>query len=319
MKQMCSSLVIALIAVLISSSSALAEENLWLYATGTDTRPKGSSEFKLSSISRIGRNSGSYEFHDIRPANEYGVTDRLTIGAELFIFDHKYSVGEDGPEPMVETQAEHGGTFNKTQIGGYELASKYNILSPYKDAFGLSVGLAYEHRNRYRLDGARIDQHSIVPMIFLQKNFLDDTLAFALTTKIEFERRRSPDTLEREIALDAALGVSYRIAPKWFVGLEFRHQSDYLCPRVNGECEDEEDVGLKETNFDPFDFKVGSQHQYGNYFGPTVHYAEKDWWLTTGILFQVSGGGSRYADVRNNKNWDEHESYHLGLSIGYEF
>ena len=319
MKQINSVIAIVLITAIMRPELSLAEENLWLYATGTDTRPKGSSEFKLSSISRIGKNSGSYEFHDIRPAYEYGLTDRLTIGAELFIFDHKYSVDEDGPGPMVETQAEYGGTFNKTQIGGYELATKYNVLSPYKDAFGLSVGLAYEHRNRYRLDGAKIDQHSIVPMVFLQKNYLDDTLAFVLTTKVEFERRRSPGVLEKEIALDIAAGVSYRIMPKWFIGLEFRHQPDYLCPRVNGECEDEDDVGLKETNFDPFNFKVGSQHQYGNYFGHTVHYAEKSWWATAGILFQVRGGGSEYADVRNNKNWDEHESYHLGLAYGYEF
>ena len=49
---------------------------------------------------------------------------------------------------------------------------KYNVLSPYKDVIGLSFGLAYEHRDKYRLDGGDIDQDSFVGTIFLQKDFL---------------------------------------------------------------------------------------------------------------------------------------------------
>lgn len=298
---------------------AQAEENLWVYTTGTDTRPEGSVELKISDVVRIGKNSGHYRFHDIRPEVEYGITDRLTVGASLLIFDHNYKVGADGPGPMVDTQAEHGGSFNDTQYGGYEIEAKYNILSPYKDLIGLSVGFAYERRNRYRLDGAKIDQHSYVPKVYLQKNFLDDTLVFAVTGKVEFEKRKSPGVKEDEIALDVAAGVSYRVAPKWFVGLEFRHQSDYLCPEVDGQCDDEDNVGLERSRLSFTDFKVGTQHQNGNYLGPTVHYAEKHWWATAGLLFQVSGGGSHYADVRGGKNWDEHECVHLGMSFGYEF
>jgi len=298
---------------------AQAEENLWIYATGTDTRPKGSTEVKISNVIREGKNSGDYTFHDIRPEIEYGITDRLTVGASVLIFDHNYKVGADGPGPMVDTQAEHGGRFNDTQYGGYEIEAKYNILSPYKDPFGLSVGLGFEKRNRYRLDGAKINQTSVVPKLYLQKNFLDDTLVFAFTGKMEFEKRKSPGVKEDEIAFDLALGASYRVAPKWFVGLEYRWQGDYLCPEVDGQCDDEDDVGLERSRLSLDDFKIGSRHQYGSYFGPTVHYAEKHWWATAGILFQVKGGGSPYADVRDGKNWDEHERYHLGMSLGYEF
>lgn len=303
-------------AMILASNAAYAEENLWIYAKGTDTRPQGSTELKLSSISRFGKNSGDYEFHDIRPEIEYGITNRLTIGAEIMIFDHNYSVNSNDLEPMVETQGGIGSRFNKTQYGGFELALKYNILSPYKDAFGLSVGLGYENRDKYRLDGADIDQDSFTATLFLQKNFIDDTLVFVLNPKVEFERRKSPGVLEEEIALDVSAGVSYRIAPKWFIGLEFRHQSDYLNPQEDGEF----DPDLERSSFDLTDWKIGSQHQAGNYFGPTIHYAEQKWWATAGALWQFSGHGRAEGDSNSDgRNWDEHERLHVGLSVGYEF
>ncbi|PHR92708.1 MAG: hypothetical protein COA69_07015 [Robiginitomaculum sp.] len=304
-----------------AASTASAEENLWVYAKGTDTRPKGSTELKLSSISRLGKGkgNGSYAFHDIRPQIEYGVTDRLTIGAELIIFNHNYSITNPDLNPMFETQ-DGTGSYNNTSIGGYELALKYNVLSPYKDAIGLSFVAAWDHRDKYRLDGADIKQNSVELMALLQKNFMDDTLVFAFNPKIEFERRHSDDgvdfVLEEEISLDISAGVSYRVAPKWFVGLEFRHQSDYLSPEVNGVYEE---PSLKPSHFDLKKFQIGTQHQNGNYFGPTVHYARENWWATAGILFQFSGGGSEFAFKQNGKNFDEHEKVHIGWTLGYEF
>ncbi len=294
---------------------AQAEENLWLYAKGTDTRPKGSYELKLSSITREGKNSGDYTFHDIRPEIEYGLTNSLTIGAELIIFDHDYSVDNPDLNPMFETQGGAGKTFDKTQMGGYELMAKYNVLSPYKDFIGLSFGVSYEYRGKYRLDGSDIDQDSFVGSVLMQKDFLDDTLVFVFNGKVEFERRETPGVLEEEIAFDWSLAASYRVAPKWFVGLEWRQQQDYLNPQVDGELNPE----LKRSSFDLSDFRIGSRHQYGAYFGPSVHYAEKSWWATVGALWQVKGGGSQFAINSNGRNWDEHEKIHIGFSLGYEF
>lgn len=304
---------------LLTAQVSTAEEALWIYSKGTDTMPAGEVEFKLGSVSRIGKNSGSYKFYDIRPEIEYGYSDKLTLSAELMLFKHSYKVADDGPEPMIDTQAETGGSFSDTQLGGYELSAKYNVLSVYKDAVGLSFSGGYEHRWRYRLDGAKIDQDSFVITSYLQKNYLDDLLATSLTVKTEFERRKSGVwgdgfVLEEEIGLDIAAGISYRVAPKWNLGLEFRHQSDYLNPQEDGEFTPD----LKRSSFDLSDIRIGSQHQNGNYLGPVVHYAEKDWWVTAGILWQLFGGGSSHADVRDNKNWDEHEKVHFGLTFGYE-
>lgn len=310
----------AVLATPLLSQIASAEENLWLYTKGSDTRPQGSVEIKLSSISRLGKVDGKYQFHDIRPQIEYGVTDRLTIGAELMIFNHKYNTTNEDLQPFYDTQGGEGGEYSNTSIGGYEVGLKYNLLSPYKDFLGLSVGAAYDHRDKYRLDGADIDQNAVELYAYIQKNFLDDTLVFAITPKIEFERRTSGDetefVLEEEISLDFSAGVSYRFAPKWFVGLEFRHQSDYLSPEVNGVYEE---ADLNPSHFDWNNFHIGTQHQNGNYFGPTMHYAAEKWWATAGVLLQVGGGGSEHAFVRNGKNWDEHEKAHVGLTFGYEF
>lgn len=310
-----SSVMIAICLLLTMSFKAHADESLWVYAKGTDTRPQGSTELKISDTIKIGKNSGDYVFHDIRPEIEYGITNRLTFSAESIIFQHDYSVDDPELNPMFETQGGSNQRFKRTQIGGYELGLKYNLLSPYTEPVGLSLGVGYERRIAYRLDGADIDQHSVTLTTYLQKNFLDDSLSFVLVPKFEFERRKSPDVLEEELALDVAAGVSYRFMPNWFVGLEFRHQSDYLNPQEEGVFNPE----LKRSSFDLTDFRVGSQHQNGNYFGPTLHYGGKKWWMTGGILWQVSGGGSQFSYSKAGKNWDEHEKIHVGLTFAKEF
>ncbi len=294
-----------------------AEENLWLYTQGTDTRPKGSWEFKLSDISRLDKRSGDYAFNDIRPEVEYGITDRWTIGAEILIFDHHYSVDDENLQPIFDGQGGAGGEYDNTQFGGFEISTKYNILSPYKDFMGLSVGFSYERREVYRLDGADIDQDSFVPAIYLQKNFLDNTLVTAFKGKVEFERRESPGVLEEEIALDLSAGIAYRFAPKWFVGFEARYQSDFLSPEVAGEPSD----GGQQSSFDLSDFTWGSQFQYGTYIGPSIHYAEEKWWVTGSVLLQVKGGGdeTRNPTITGGKVYDEHERVHLGLTVGFNF
>ena len=299
----------------VLSGPACADESLWIYARGADTLPRGSLETKLTDVIRLDKDSGDYTFHDLRAEVEYGATDRLTLGAEVLVFHHDYSVDDPELNPMFETQGGAGQTFRDTQYAGFELTGKYNVLSPYKDPLGLAFGLGYERRVKYRLDGADIDQDSFTFSTFLQKNYLDDTLTLVLTPKIEFERRKSPGVLEEEIALEIAAGISYRVAPKWFVGLEYRHQSDYLNPQEDGVFNPD----LRRSSFDLGDFRVGSQHQRGNYLGPVAHYAAQRWWSTAGVLWQVRGGGSPFSYSRNHRNWDEHERVHVGLAVGYEF
>ncbi|MEM7390987.1 MAG: DUF6662 family protein, partial [Verrucomicrobiota bacterium] len=273
-------------------------------------------ELKLGGIARLGKDSGHYRFYDIRPELEYGVTDRLTLGGELILFHHDYSVNDPLLQPLFDTQGGEGGDFKSSQIGGFEISTKYNVLSPYKDPLGLTLGFSYERRERYRLDGAEIDQNSYVPTLYLQKNFLDDTLIFAFKGKMELELRKSPGVREEEIAFDLALGTAYRFKPKWYIGFEVRWQSDFLEPEEEGEPEPENPSEFTSLG----NFRLGTQFQHGTYIGPSIHYAEQRWYITAGILWQVYGGGDETNDsVDGNRVWDEHEKVHIGLTYAYNF
>lgn len=309
-----SSLSALAVGLLFIPAAAHADERLWIYTKSAETLPEGQTEIVVSDVIRSGKVDSDYTFHDIRLEVEHGITNRLTGYAELIVFDHNYSTTNPDLQPYYDTQGGAGGRFNKTQIGGFEVGAKYNFLSPYKDPIGLSASLAWDHRDKYRLDGAGINQNSIELQFMFQKNFLDDQLVLAFSPKIEWERRTSPGIKEVEIALDISAGASYRVAPNLYIGAEFRHQSDYLSP-FNTDIGEYEDPTLDPSHF-PFD--LGSQHQNGNYFGPTVHFSQKNWWMTAGALWQVSGGGSPNAFNRNGKNWDEHERVHIGLVVGIE-
>ncbi len=290
------------------------EENLWIYTKGTGVREKGTFEFKVEDIARLGKNSGDYEFHDIRPELEYGITDRWTVGGELMFFHHDYNNVEWAP--MVDTQGGPGGSFKDTQIGGFELTTKYEILRPQDEWIGVAVAMSYEHRYAYRLDGADISQDSLVPQLFLQKSFMDNRLQWALKAKLEFEQRKSPGVLEEEIAPDISTGLSYELKDGLWVGFEARWQSDFLSPEEDGHVEG------KPSNWDWGHWALGDQFQHGLYVGPTVHWnpEEVDWWVTGGAMFQVNGWSADGLDAANEgKNWDEHERVHIGILVGYEF
>ncbi|MDF1814930.1 MAG: hypothetical protein P1V20_22190 [Verrucomicrobiales bacterium] len=295
------------------------DENLWIYTKGTKVREKGSFEFKLKDISKFGKKFGSYQFHDVRPELEYGITDRFTVGVSAFLFHHDY---RNIPwAPMSDRQ---NGSYTGTQLGGFEINTKYNILDPFEDCFGLSFGLAFEHRMAYRLDGSRIDQDSLVPQIFLQKSLMNDKLQLAFTGKLEFEQRKSLNLLEEEIAPDLAAGISYNVKKDIWVGFETRYQSDFLVPFEEGAY-----AGFgpnagnpSPSNWDWGEFALGDQFQHGWYVGPTVHWDPscKPWWVTAGALWQFNGWSAEgSAAATNNKNWDEHEKVHVGITMGYEW
>ena len=291
---------------------AYADESLWIYTKGAETLPKGETEVKAAVISRRGKAQSEYVFNEVKLEVEHGFTDRLTGYAELVVYDHNYSTTNPDLQPLFDTQGGAGGRFKKTQIGGVDLGVKYNILSPYKDTIGFAVSVEWDHRFKYRIDGAAINQDEIDLTVHFQKNLFNDQLILAFSPKIEWEHRLSPGIIEKEIALDISAGASYRIAPKLYIGGEFRHQSDYLSP-----------YDTVTQQFDPnlspskFPFKFGSQYQNGNYIGPTVHYADKKWWVTAGALWQISGGG-KFAINEGGLNVDEHEKVHIGLTFGLE-
>jgi len=216
-------------------------------------------------------------------------------------FSHDYEVFDEDLDPYVDTQGGLGSRFKGTQFGGYDLGLKYNVLSPYKDALGLSFGVSYASRQRSRLDGAKTNQDWVSVGAFMQKNYLDNTVAMAFSPKVSYKRRNTPGGSEQELALDISAGIAHRLSPGWFAGLEFRHQSGYLNPYTDEGFNPE----LQTTNvsLSDFSFSVGSQQQRANYFG-----------------YQFEGQG-RAPGVNNSdgRNWGKHERWNFGLIVGWEF
>lgn len=309
---------LSLLGLLLCANNAQSEESLWLFAKGSDTRPQGSFEIKASDLLRTGKTSANYDFHDLRLEAEYGLTSSLTISTQVKVFRHDYEVFNEDLKPYIETQGGLGSRFKGTEFGGYELGLKYNVLSPYKDAFGLSFGLGYEKRERNRFDGSELSQDAISLGAFMQKTYLDDSIIMALSPKIQHQRNSTGGGLQEELTLDVSAGITYRVNPGWFAGLEFRHQSGYLNPYQDGRFNTE----MKTTNVSLSDFKfnVGSQYQRGNYAGPTVHYATQSWWATLGALYQFEGQGiAPSTNNSNNRNSSEQERWNIGLILGWEF
>ncbi len=300
------------LAMLALPCAARADESLWIYTKGAETLPKGETEVKAALISRRGKAQSDYVFNEVKLEVEHGFTDRLTGYAELVIYDHNYSTTNPDLQPLFDTQGGAGGRFKHTSIAGFDVGAKYNILSPYKDAIGFAVSVEYDRRTKYRIDGADIDQNEFDLSLHFQKNLFNDQLILAFSPKIEWEDRTSPGIIEKEIALDISAGASYRVVPKVYVGGEFRHQSDYLSPYDT--VAQDYDPNLSPSKLP---FKFGSQYQSGNYLGPTAHYANKKWWATVGVLWQISGGG-KFAINQGGLNVDEHEKVHAGLTVGLE-
>src|SRR5205823_13595600 len=108
--------------------------------------------------------------------------------------------------------------------------------------------------------------------------FLDDRLVWAanFTLEPEWERERSElspgvteSEWEKELKLEVSSGLSYRIAPGWYAGVEGRYASVY--PHWTN--------GLhRET--------------YAVFAGPAIHYGSKKWWATLAYTTQLFGSPS---------------------------
>jgi hypothetical protein len=130
-----------------------------------------------------------------------------------------------------------------------------------------------------------------------QKNFLDDQLIAVLNISPEFEVGKKDGELhwENELEFEVTSGLSYRVAPKWYVGFETRYNSKY------------EDFPAKTD-----------RSNWAFFVGPAVHYAAERWWITMTALPQVGGApnnGARSAA----RNLDEYEKFELRIKTGINF
>src|SRR5262249_39233664 len=144
----------------------------------------------------------------------------------------------------------------------------YNLLSPFKDPLGVALRLEGGYRWYDDVGGLPEHEYYFVPEVDLQKNFRDDTIICVANLGAEWAWGKQPvEQYIRELALQAAGGISYRFVPNWFIGPEANIRSEYPL----------------------FEFR-NFEHAVV-YAGPSLHYSSQRWWATLTAAYQAWGEG----------------------------
>ncbi|MBP7948393.1 MAG: hypothetical protein KA004_01970 [Verrucomicrobiales bacterium] len=258
-----------------------ADENMFGYVYGADTLPKGKFELYNWTTWRHDKNQGEYDAFDVQFELEYGITDRFQTSTYL-VFDGRdqSGLGSHGLEDISDFR-----------FDGLKQAFKYNVLSTYKDPIGLSLYFEPGYSRFHKVTGERLDEFEIETKLILQKNFLDDTLLWALNVTPEFEWY-FPDgeSSETEFILELSSGLSYRVAKNWFVGVETRYHTEFP--------------------------EYGAQEHQAIFLGPNIHYGGKKWWFTLTWLPQIWGEPNENG---SSLHFGEHERSEVRLKVGFNF
>ena len=278
---------------------AHADENLFGYNAGAETLPKGSGEIYVFNTLRSDKGQGTYRAIDTEIEGEYGVTDRITVSAAAsFLTVDTNGLLIDGylPAPI-----DKGPRFS-----GLELKSKFNVLSPALDNFGLAVITSVEWKRLDPHSGQRKTEYEGKVVLAAQKYFRQGQIVWVgnLGLKAGHEKRAPianlpadfdwPTTPEMEIELTAGTGLTYRVAPNWFIGAETQYTSEY-----------ETEVG---------------QERWSLFAGPTIHYGGEKFWATLTWFPQIKGGGERYTgQTDTNLHLIEKTKNEFRLKLGMNF
>jgi opacity protein-like surface antigen len=281
----CSLLAIPLLATALLPAGARADSAPFGYSYGSETLPKGAWEFETWSTWRTSKNEGRYNALDLRQEIEYGVTDRFQ--AALYLNERYHGIEGVGSPPDRDQFAFQGvaGEF------------RYQILNVFKDPLGFTLYAEPSYSRISKGSGKQQDEWEIELKGLFQKNFLDDQLitVLNLTPSYEVGKKKGDRHWEKEFGFEVTTGVSYRVAPRWYLGVETRYSSKYE------------------------DFPAEFNHPSWAFFvGPNVHYAADRWWATLTALPQV-GGGPNNGDRSAALNLDDYERFELRLRTGFNF
>jgi hypothetical protein len=248
-------------AVLMACSfSATAGETMFGYLYTTDTIPQGKWEYEQVQTLRTGKARGSYTAIDLRNEFEYGVTDKFQTA---FYLNSSYlkSTNQYDPEMPSDDLPDH----NEFDVDGMSVEFIYRLLSPYTDPIGLALYVEPEIAIRDHMMGDDHIERSVEMRVILQSNFLDDQLITAFNFMVEPEWEKVDGLVKKELWAELTLGASYRIASKWYLGLEGRNHMEFI------------------------DMNLADQEHSAYFLGPNVHYGDQKWWIQFTVLPQIWG------------------------------
>ena len=281
------------------AAPAWGDENLLGYTKGAETLPKGAKELDVWVTQRSGKGQGEYTAWDTRFEFEYGLTNNLT--GSLYL----KGMALDTSGLIIDGYLPEENQFN-WRASGVEAALMQMHISPALNGFGLATyyALSYDwidphsgqDKNKYTLELKLLTQNFFADdqLVWLNNFIFEGTYADRdaipdLPSDIEW-----PTEPEMEIGLSYRTGLSYRIAPKWFIGAEIVYDTE-------------------------FETEVG-QERWTVQAGPSVHYAQQKWWMTVTWLPQLRGGGETYeGQTDTNLHLIEKTETEVRLKVGINF
>jgi len=280
-------LVLALGIVSAGVFAARGDENLFGYTYTSDVLPKGKWEVEQWMTARVGKESGSFLGTDLRTEIETGLTDHLQASLYLnynYFYAHD-AVASDGP---LENKNFFG-------VSGTSAEFKYQVLSPYKDSFGFALYLEPGYGTIEPADGSRHQEIELEGKLILEKHWLDDMLVgtFNYTLEPEWAKNEGDTAFHVALKMEGATGLAYRIAPRWYAGLETRVQTEFA-----------------DADFNRSEFVAA-------FVGPALHYGTERWWATLTVLPQVWGWPD--AQGTGGLTLSDHERLEMRLKFGLNF
>ena len=187
----------------------------------------------------------------------------------------------------MPTSHDRSAPFNQKGVDGYSFEAIYRLTNPVIEPLGIGF---YLEPTVGKL------KNELETRLLLQSNFLDDRLIVASNIVFANEQLKFlgqgnvPESM-----LDVLFGFSYRFAPKWFAGMEARLHNDFA----------------------RYNLKNQTQRQF--FFGPNLHFAEKDWWFSASWRYQPKGGkcyGDGTGECSDGRVWDSHSRNEMMFKVG---
>lgn len=261
----------------------------WIYTL--DLQPKGTWEFEQKLQYNRGQAGGKYDLWQARTEVEYGVNENFQLAGYLNTsYTNAYRNYPGGITSGWGVSADSTDHYRKFRVEGVSLEAIYRLTNPVIDPVG--IGLYGE----VTLGNVKDE---IEARLMLQSNFLDDKLVLAANIVGAVEKIKFLDgETGKETMLDFLFGATYRVANNWTAGVEARYHNDY-----DG-------------------YSWARQTQRAWFFGPNVHYATKDWWVTAAWRYQPQGGKCWYpneGECSDGRVWDSHTKNEYTLKFGMPF
>ena len=293
---------------LLLAQPARADEPLFGYVYTTDLLPKGKWEIEQWITDREGQVAGRFHHIDMSSELEYGLDDNFQVSIYAnYMYADENGNSVRGLSEGIEIPWNHDPTkpYREARFDGFSFEAVYRVLSPYTDP----IGLAFYVEPEIGATESGLELRAIA-----QKNFLDDRLVLAGNFWLEFEREQEsnlvvpgndeiPDGAKmNDTMAEFDLGASWRFAPNWSAGIEFRNHNE----------------------FEGWTLDHAHQEHTAFFLGPNIHYGGERWWFTLSLLRQIgvvtfnrdqaleTSGGLIYGD--EHTRWDG-----IRLKLGYSF